>query len=157
MVLTNEAARPWCSGGIELDNITVAAGKLMSMPNQVSNKAFEDSGRGDLPKGIIRIATNICPQYVCFSGCVAVISSPIKNAAIDTNLVPQCQYQIALRKGGKSSHRERDWRMRKHETCCSCCEETTNHRWHVLCRYTQRTEPSDVFQKPERVVDPDAK
>jgi hypothetical protein len=31
--LTSEAARPWCSLGMALERMTVAAGKDMSIPN----------------------------------------------------------------------------------------------------------------------------
>jgi hypothetical protein len=34
-VLTSEAARPWCSLGMALERMTVAAGNDMSMPKAV--------------------------------------------------------------------------------------------------------------------------
>jgi len=44
-VLTRDAARPWCSRGIELERMTVAAGKDMS-----------------IPKGMMTMLTNVIPQ-----------------------------------------------------------------------------------------------
>lgn len=61
--------------------------KKDELANEVQKRRLPKVSKKNSPKGIVNTARNICAQYVCLLGCVAVIISPTKKATMDKKSV----------------------------------------------------------------------